>query len=56
MTEQAVATLKETRSFMFLYGQAQIVRYRSAVVLAKFLGGRPFDKLRSARRVDPAGG
>ena len=40
MTEQAVATLKETRSFMFLYGQGQIVRYRSAVVLAKFLGGR----------------
>ena len=56
MTEQAVATLKETRSFMFLYGQAQIVRYRSAVVLAKFLGGRPFDKLRSPRRLDPAGG
>src|SRR5215218_4196084 len=40
MTEQAVATLKETRSFLFLYGQAQIVRYHSAVVLAKFLGGR----------------
>jgi hypothetical protein len=40
MTEQTVATLKETRSFMFLYGQGQIVRYRSAVVLAKFLGGR----------------
>src|SRR3954469_5492726 len=40
MTEQAVATLKETRSFLFLYGQGQIVRYRSAVVLAKFLGGR----------------
>ena len=40
MTEQAVATLKETRSFMFLYGQAQIVRYRAAVVLAKVLGGQ----------------
>jgi hypothetical protein len=40
MTEQAVATLKETRSFLFLYGQGQIVRYHSAVVLAKFLGGR----------------
>src|SRR5919112_321634 len=40
MTEQTVATLKETRSFLFLYGQGQIVRYRSAVVLAKFLGGR----------------
>jgi hypothetical protein len=40
MTEQAVATLKETRSFMFLHGQAQIVRYRAAVVLAKCLGGR----------------
>jgi hypothetical protein len=37
MTEQAVATLKETRSFLFLYGQGQIVRYHSAVVLAKFL-------------------
>jgi hypothetical protein len=40
MTEPAVATLQETRSFMFLYGHGQIVRYRSAVVLAKFLGGR----------------
>jgi len=40
MTEPVVAMLKETRSFMFLYGQGQIVRYRSAVVLAKFLGGR----------------
>ena len=40
MTEQAVATLKETRSVMFLYGQAQIVRYRAAVVLAKVLGGQ----------------
>src|SRR4051794_21527685 len=40
MTEQTVAALKETRSFLFLYGQGQIVRYRSAVVLAKFLGGR----------------
>ena len=40
MTEQTVATLKETRSFLFLYGQGQIVRYHSAIVLAKFLGGR----------------
>jgi hypothetical protein len=40
MTEPAVATLKETRSFVFLYGQAQIVRYRAAVVPAKFPGGR----------------
>src|SRR3712207_7180861 len=40
MTEQTVAALKETRSFLFLYGQGQIVRYRSAVVRAKFLGGR----------------
>ncbi len=41
MTEPAVAQLAETRSFLFIYGQGQTVRYRSAVVLAKFLGGRP---------------
>jgi len=41
MSEDVVAGLAETRSFMFLYGQGQIVRYRSAIVLAKFLGGRP---------------
>src|SRR3954467_15617640 len=40
MTAQTVAALKEARSFLFLYGQGQIVRYHSAVVLAKFLGGR----------------
>jgi hypothetical protein len=41
MTAQAVAALTETRSFLFLYGQGQTVRYRSAIVLAKFLGGLP---------------
>jgi hypothetical protein len=41
MIEPVVATLPETRSFMFIYGQGQTVRYRSAIVLAKFLHGRP---------------
>ena len=40
ITEAVVNTLQETRSFMFIYGKGQGVRYRSAIVLAKFLGGR----------------
>ena len=35
----ASVRLPETRSFLFIYGQGQTVRYRSAIVLAKFLGG-----------------
>lgn len=42
MTETAVAaTLPETRAFLFIYGQGQTIRYRSTIVLAKFLGGLP---------------
>jgi DDE superfamily endonuclease len=35
-----VATLPEQRTTLTLYGKPQIVRYRSAVVLARFLGGQ----------------
>lgn len=41
MTEPVVAALPQTRSFMFIYGQGQVVRFRSAIVMARFLGGRP---------------
>ncbi len=39
-SDERVACLEETREEVFLYGKKQIVRYRSAVCLAKFLKGR----------------
>jgi hypothetical protein len=38
-TQELVATLKEHRRRVFLYGKYQWVRYRSAVCLAKFMKG-----------------
>lgn len=39
-SEELVADLKEVREELFLYGKKQIVQYRSAVCLAKFMKGR----------------
>jgi hypothetical protein len=38
-TGSLVAELPEQRGTLTLYGKAQMVRYRSAVVMARFLGG-----------------
>ena len=35
-----MAALPEQRTTLTLYGKVQIVRYRSAVVMARFLGGQ----------------
>jgi hypothetical protein len=40
ITAEWVASLPEIRQECFIYGKAQIVYYRSAVVLARFLDGR----------------
>lgn len=39
-TAEMVAALPETRIYLHIYGKWQWVRYRSAVVLARFMGGR----------------
>lgn len=39
-SEELVAGLKEVREEVFLYGKKQVVRYRSAVCMAKFMQGR----------------
>jgi hypothetical protein len=40
VTAEWVASLPEVRQECFIYGKAQVVYYRSAIVLARFLGGR----------------
>lgn len=39
-TEEVVANLEEMREEVFLYGKKQVVRFRTAVCLAKFLKGK----------------
>lgn len=41
ITATEIEALPETVSALFIYGELKIVRFRSAVVLARFLGGRP---------------
>lgn len=39
-SDEIIACLEETREEVFIYGKKQILRYKSAVCLAKFLKGR----------------